>query len=78
MKRGRSWNLPLHETRQSGRFHLRSPRLLQAAQHVLRTERQFIDPHPCGVEDRVGDGGHGRDAGDFAGAFGAVGAGAPG
>jgi hypothetical protein len=57
-------------------FVLRLPRRLQSPQHVLRTQRQLRDPHACGVENRVGDRGHRRDAGDFAGAFGAVGAGA--
>ena len=40
------------------------------------SQRQFADAHAGGVEDRVGDTGHRRDAGDFAGAFGAVVAGA--
>src|SRR5262245_30300274 len=54
-------------------YALRLPRLLQRPQHVLWAQRQFVDPHSCRVEDRVGDAGHGWDAGDFTGAFGAVG-----
>ena len=55
---------------------LRFPRRLQSPKHILRAERQRSDSHAGGVEDRVSDGSHRRDAGDFAGAFGAVGAGA--
>ena len=55
---------------------LRFPRLLERPQHVFRTQRQCFDAHAGGVVDGVGDGGHRRDAGDFPGAFGAVGAGA--
>ena len=55
---------------------LRLPRLLQPAQYILRAQRQFIDARAGGVEDGVGDSGHGRNTGDFTGAFGAVWAGA--
>ena len=39
---------------------LRFPRLRQAAQHILRTQRQRFDAHAGGVEDCVGDGGRER------------------
>ena len=74
-KVGAGFNLSLQDADFFGGLWLRLPRLLQSPQHVLRTEGQFVNSHAGGVVDGVGDAGHRRNAGDFAGAFGAVGAG---
>ena len=70
--KGQVCNLPFRAQIVFLRYVLRLSRLLQPAQHILRAQRQFVDAHAGGVEDRVGDAGHGRDAGDFRCAFGSA------